>query len=178
MATVRRTTADLRTARLRQDWTATRSSTTKAHSMRKVQKKKHGSCWYVNHRLSVVNSMANKHVVLALRPMCLSLRRHRSLDHPRSPDLDRTSPPAILHYPPTIFGTNHRLPRTSAEPSTTLGLFPRLNNRLQRAHARRRPSLFASRCIWCRDSCMDGGRILVFLVHLRRPWRSRRAQRW
>jgi hypothetical protein len=25
---------------------------------------------------------------------------------------------------------------------------------------------------------MDGGWILVFLVHLRRPWRSRRAQRW
>jgi hypothetical protein len=25
---------------------------------------------------------------------------------------------------------------------------------------------------------MDGGWILVLLVHLRRPWRSRRAQRW
>jgi hypothetical protein len=69
--------------------------------------------------------------------MCLPFRRHRTLDHLRSRDLDRTSTPAILHHTPAILGTNHILPRTSTQPPTTLGLFSRLNNRLQRAYARR-----------------------------------------
>lgn len=115
--------------------------------------------------------------VLALRPLCFPLRRHRSLDDLRSPDLARTSTIAILHQTPVIFGTDHGLPCTSAEPATTPGLFTRLDDWLQCAYACRHPPVFTNCRIRCRNRRMDRRRILVFLVDIRRPWRSRRTQR-
>jgi hypothetical protein len=59
MATVRRKAADLQTASLPLDQTPMRSSTIKAPTMRKAQRRRHGSYWYVFFFLEALWSGAN-----------------------------------------------------------------------------------------------------------------------
>jgi hypothetical protein len=71
-----------------------------------------------NTSLHTPQQTSNIYSVLALRPLCLPLRRPRSLDHQRPPDLAGTSTPALLHDAPLALRTNHRLPRSSAKLAT------------------------------------------------------------
>jgi hypothetical protein len=111
--------------------------------------------------------MTNIHPVLALRPMCLPLRRHRSMDRLCGPDIARNSTPALLHHAAIAIRTNHSLPRACAKLATASDLFLRLDNRLQCLHARRCSPVLADRRIRSRNSCMDCCRILVLLVDIR-----------
>jgi hypothetical protein len=111
--------------------------------------------------------VSNIHPVLALRPLCFPLRRHRPMDRLRAPDIARTSTPALLHHTPFALRTNHRLPRPSAKLATASYLLSRLNDRLQCLHARCRASFLTHCRIRCCGSCVDCGGLLVLLVDTR-----------
>jgi hypothetical protein len=117
-------------------------------------------------------AMTNIIVVLALRPLRLSLRRPRSLDPLRTPDIPRTSTPALLHHAVFSLSTNHYLARSSAKLAITSDLLPRLYHRLQCAHARCCASLFAHRCFRRRGRGVDSSGLLVLLLDTGGPWWS------
>ena len=110
--------------------------------------------------------MTNVRLVLALRPQCLPVRRHRSLDPFRSPDLCRTSTLALLHHASAPLRANHSPSRPNAKSATAHGLFARLHDRLQRPNARCNQSFLPDCRIRCRNRCVDCCRILVLLLHI------------
>jgi hypothetical protein len=111
--------------------------------------------------------------VLPLWALRTSVHRNQSLDRFCHPHLACSLPPALLQQPSAAVHSTHDLLGPRTQSATPPCLLVRCVGELQRAHARCHQPFLAHRRFWHRSCFVDGRGILVFLIHSRRPWRSR-----